>query len=462
LASVVGAVTGGVAGIAVGQAASVALDPVFEPVKQDAWKKKATKILEAPQLAQLVAEALNSVSDVIDDVNRNGYDSDEFQSLVQLALKAPGPPDAERLYLRQKADPAGSITKAMLEHAYGKAGIEYQFWAALTAAAETALLTPAQLALGVVRGTVPDAGLMVVTLDTADSNVPKYTPAALNTLNEAAAAGFNEERMRALVGSIGLPMSTHEAASAYFRQIITLGGFNQSILEGDVRPEWAPFILEQARQILTAHDWVEGRLRGWVPDDQAMYAGTALHGMSQADTDLLFKITGRPLNIHQIVTAQARGGTYKGPIDAIPEEYLAAVRESNIRPEFYNLDYANRYTYPSGFQIKAETKDHTLTEQASYDLLLKVGWEPDLAALFSKAWYAPTTTTAPHVKSAQTQAITKVKQAYVGGSYGNPEAIAALTALDVASTDQPTIIKYWDEIRKAEAAITAAVRPPGP
>jgi hypothetical protein len=462
LSSIVGAVTGGVAGIAVGQAASVALDPVFEPVKQDAWKNKPTKILEPPELATLVAQALNAVSDVLDDVARNGYDADEFQSLVQLALKAPGVPEAEKLYLRRQADPAGSITLAQLHHAYGKAAIEGQYWAALEKAASTTLLTPAQLALGIVRGTVKDPGLMVKPLDTADSNVPKYTPAALDTLAEFAAAGINTERARAMVGEIGLPMSTHEAASAYFRGIITLGGYNQSILEGDVRPEWAPYILDQARQILTAHDWVEARLRGWVPTDQEMYAGTALHGMSTADTDLLFKITGRPLNIHQLVTAQARGGTYNGPIDAIPPEYLAAVRESNIRPEFYNLDYANRYTYPSGFQIKAETKDGTLTQAASYDLLLKVGWEPDLATLFSTAWHGQKTAPAPHVKSAQTQAITKVKQAYVGGYYDPAAAVSALGSLDVSPTDQPTILKYWDEIRKAEAAIATAVKPPGP
>src|SRR5205807_4966194 len=116
--------------------------------------------------------------------------------------------------------------------------------------------------------------------------------------------------------------------------------------EGNTRGEWAPFLFEGFRQIPTAHDFVEGRLRGWLADP-AMYAGTALHGMSQADTDLLFKIMGRPIVEHQIVTGEARGGTYNGPIANIPTPFLKSLQESNIRPEWYSLAYANRYTYPS-------------------------------------------------------------------------------------------------------------------
>jgi hypothetical protein len=451
VASVVGTLTGGVAGIAIGEAGSVALDPVFEPVKQDAWKNKATRILNEGQLAQLVAQALNAFDEVLDDVERNGFDSDELMSLVQLALKAPGVPEAEKLYLRSQGKYPGAITLKQLHHVYGKSQIEPQFWDALTAAAGTTLLTPAELALGAVRSTLDDQGLLVKKLDTSDSNVPQYQVAALNIIDEAAAAGVDRERLRALIGSVGLPMSTHEAASAYFRGILTLGGYNQSIEEGDVRPEWAPFILDQARQILTAHDWVEARLRGWIKTDAEMYAGTALHGMSQADTDLLFKITGRPLNIHQIVTAQARGGEYKGPTDQIPEEYLAAVQESNIRPEFYNLDYANRYTYPTGFQIKAETKDHTLSQQASYDLLLKIGWEPDLATLFSTAWYAPTATTNKHVVSSTTSLVTAARKAYIGGAANEQQARAALTVAKVDLPTQDELIALWDAQRTLES-----------
>lgn len=467
MAEVVGALVGGVAGVAIGEAATTALEPIFEPLTQDAWKSNANKILDLGQLAELVATALNAVEDVLDDAERNGYKSDELLTAIQLALKAPGPPQAEQLYLRAKADPLGSITQAQLEHAYGKAGIEHQYWAAMTAAAQTRLLTPAELALGIVRSTVKDQGLLVVTLDTADSNVPQYPQATLNALDEAAAAGVNPERMRALVGSIGLPMSTQQAASAYFRGIITEGAFNQSILEGDVRPEWAPFILAQSRQILTAHDWVEARLRNWISTDAEMYAGTALHGMSQADTDLLFKITGRPIPVHQVTKGQAFLDDNGGSVDITANETLS-LEQSNIRPPWYQLAVAaERYTWPGYFVLKALTPG-TITVDECAQILRWSGWEPTLAMQTATSFGAATsTTTSPHIKSAVTQAVTVIKKAYVGGAVDKPVATSLLAGVDVAATDAATILGYWDVIRQADAAIDAAkatvpvIAPPG-
>ena len=222
MSELLSALTGGVAGVAIGEAASTALGPVFEPLEQDAWQSQPSKILDLNQLATLVATALNSIDDVLDDAERNGYNRDELQSAIQLALKAPGRRRRE-LYLRTQADPQGSITLEQLHHAYAKAGIEFQYRDPLTAAAQTTLLTPAELALGAVRGTVNDQGLLIVELDTSGSNVEQYTPAALNIIDEAAAAGINTERLRAMIGSIGLPMAVELAARATYRNILTKG-----------------------------------------------------------------------------------------------------------------------------------------------------------------------------------------------------------------------------------------------
>jgi hypothetical protein len=451
LSSIEGLLTGGVVGVAIGDSASSALEPVFEPITQDAWFNAAHKLLNENQLAQLVAEALLESGPAQQEAQRHGFAAVEFNKLVQLALKAPGTPQAEHMYLRKQGGYPGSITQTQLNHAYAKAGIEFQYWAPLTAAAQNTLLTPAELALAVVRSTVESSGLLVVELDTSNSNVPKYPVAALDTVAEFAAAGVDRERARVMVGAIGLPMSTHEAASAYFRNIITLGAFNQSILEGDVRPEWAPYILDQAREILTAHDWVEGFLRGWVPTAAEMYAGTALHGMSQADTDLLFKITGRPLAIHQITTGLARGGTFGGFYEGVPDPYLSAVRESNIRPEYGNLDYANRYTYPSGFQIKAEATAGVLDEATTEMLLLQVGWSPEWAAFFAKAWSSQATKTNKHVSSSTTTLVTAARKAYVGGAANQAQTVTALNAAGLETGVQTQLFTLWDAQRTLEA-----------
>lgn len=449
MSELAGMLTGGVAGVAIGEAAAAALEPVFEPIAQDAWKSKPTKVLELGQLAGLVAQALNSVEDVLDDAERNGYDRDQLLSAIQLGLRAPGPPDAEKLYLRAKADPAGSITLAQLHHAYGKAGIEYQYWEALTAAAETTLLSPAELALGIVRSTIKDPGLLVVTLDVKGSNVPQYPTAALDALDEAAAAGINAERLRALVGSIGLPMSTQQAASAYFRNIITLGAYNQSILEGDVRPEWAPFILEQSREILTAHDYVEARLRNWLTSDAEMYAGTALHGMSEPDTDLLFKITGRPIPVHQVTKGQAYLDDQPGgAVTILPDEQLS-LEQSNVRPPWYQLAVAaNRYTWPGYFVLKALTPG-TITVAECASILRWSGWEPTLALQTAQS-FAAGTTTAKKITAAQ------VVAPYDAGQVDRNTTLASLQTIGYSADDAETYLASVDA-RPVVAARTSAL-----
>src|SRR5207248_3017235 len=141
-------------------------------------------------------------------------------------------------------------------------------------------LAPAQIALGIVRSVIRDPGLLVVSLDTSGSNVPQYEPLNLDALEEAMASGIDRERLRGMVGEIGLPMPVVRAASAVFRGILTRGAYNQAVLEGDTRPEWGDAILEEARQIPSAIDGVQARLRGWT-DDAGMYAQTARHGMSE-------------------------------------------------------------------------------------------------------------------------------------------------------------------------------------
>jgi hypothetical protein len=441
VASLESLLTGGVLGVAIGDAAAVALEPVFLPITQDAWDKAvsggATKLLDANQLAELVAQALLSLANGESEAQRDGYGATEFNKLVQLALKAPSPPDAEKLYLRQKANPAGSITAGLLDHAYAKAGIEHQYWAALTAAAQTTLLTPAQLALGAVRSTLDDQGLLVTSLDVSGSNVPQYQKAPLNIIDEAAAAGVNAERLRALIGSIGLPMSTHEAASAYFRNIITLGAYNQSILEGDVRPEWAPFILDQARQILTAHDHVELRLRGWYGSDQEMYDGTAQHGMSPANTDLMFKVLGRPISQHQVFIGLRRGGVYDGDTSQIDPAYLKSQQESNIRPEWYNLEWSQRETLPSLFVVRQWLKDGGDTTVA-HDWLYEEGYrEVDIQRIITQ--YAPsgTTTTGKNLTYSQ------IHQAWRANQLSSTEAITQLEALGYSPQQAQLLLNTW-------------------
>ena len=450
MSNLVSIVTGGVGGIAVGEAASSALEPVFEPIKQDAWLKAASKVLEPDQLAQLVATALLDQGDAGAEAERSGIGPVEFNKLVNLALKVPGAPDAAKLYLRSQGGYPGAITLAQLQRVYAKSGYEYQYWDALTAAAQNQLLTPAELALSIVRSTVADPGLLVVTLDTSDSNVPQYPVATLNALDEAAAFGMDAERLRVLVGDVGLPMAVELAARAAFRGILTKGGYYQAVLEGDTRPEWADPIYEVAREILTAHDWVELHLRGWITQAQ-MYAGTALHGMSQADTDNLFLVLGRPIPVHAIQKGLARGGSYDGDTSQIPAPFLKSMQEANTRPEWYSLEFAaNQFSWPGYFVLKPLTSSGVISVDYCAQILEWSGWEPTLAMQTAQSFTTGATTINTHVKSAQTAVVTAAKKAFLGGSLTPADATTHLEAAGLDAADAASIIAQWQIIAQIE------------
>lgn len=393
MANVWSTLEGGVVGVAVGTAGATVAAPAFEPARQQAWKDSQSRILELRDLAALVAQALQSVDEVLDDAERNGYHKDQLLAAIQLALKAPPYPEVLDLWRRNATRPPDEqISEQQVDHALAKAGIEYQYWPALKELIN-ARLSAQELALAVVRGLIPDPGILPVAPPQGQGKVPRFPSFNIDTLAEALSSGFDRERFSVLVGTMGRPMSVNEAARATFRQIIERVDFDRAIAEGDIRNEWRDPLFDVAREILSATQYAESHLRGYTPDLAKMFENMAKHGMSEEDANLLFLNQGRPLAIHQITTGLARGGVYDGPTDQIPPVFLDAVRQSNIKPPYYNLDYANRYTYPSGFQIRSEAMKGDLSQPETEQILLEIGWAPKWAKFFSEKWTGVTAAT---------------------------------------------------------------------
>jgi hypothetical protein len=431
---------------AAGRAGSETLSPIAEAVAQKAWQTAPIRAFDPALAAKIVAQRIENSDWGVAEAARGGISSERFADLLEEAYAAVG--FAELLEMKRR----GTITDDDFDHGLDKLAVEDQYRPGLTDL-ENAKLLPAAIALGIVRSTIADPGLLTVTLDTGDSNIPKYPVASFDAIAEAAAAGIDEDRLRVLVGSVGLPMSAQQAASAYFRAILTLGAFNQAILEGDTRPEWAAAILDQARQIPTAHDYIESHLRTWI-DQDAMYAGTALHGMSEPDTDLLFNVAGRPLPPHQITRGLARGGSYNGPTDQIPEAYLKAIAESNVRPEYYELDFlANEYTWPSYFVLKPLTAAGTITVDQATAIFEWSGWEPTLAAQ-TAASFVGSTSAAKQPTEAQ------LATQYEAGQIDRPTYVSDLEARGYSADNAEKVASATDAkpLISARTAILTKLR----
>lgn len=367
-----GSASGMLVGFGVGEAAAAALAPAFEVPKQDAWSRNPHRILNLGDLARLVAEGGVPLDAAVAEAERDGYDRSRVAALAYLAQTVPGVPEALDLWRR------GLIGEPAFRHALVKAGLDQRYHDAIAGTKTTRRLDPAVVALAIVRGLIKDPGILPVGPPSEAGKVPSFPVFAVDAEAEALAAGYDLERLSVMVGNMGRPASPQEALAAYWRGAVERVDYERAIAEGDVRNEWRDAIEAASRAIDSPDQAAELVVRGWV-DADAGAALAARHGMARADFDRLVELHGRPLSVHQVVTGLARGGDYPGRYENVPEPFRDAIRESSIREEWAELDFANRYNYPSPFVVRALVQGGELTPADAESIFLELGWKPSLA-----------------------------------------------------------------------------------
>lgn len=438
MAGPLGAAPGIILGVGLGTAGAAAIEPIVEPAKQQAWYDNPNRILDAARMAALVAQGGIALDTAATTAQRDGFDLDKFRSMVFLAQRAPSHAEAQDLRRR------GKITLDQLYHAFAKEQIETQYWEALAELVDDRL-SPQVVALAIVRGLMVNPGILPVGPPSAVGKVPAFPVSQLDPVTESAASGFDKDRLAVLAGIMGRPMGPESAASAAFRGILERVDFDRAISEGDVRNEWADAIFETARQIPSVSDAVNLRIRGWITDAE-MHAISARHGMTAANTDLLLLRTGRPATGHQVFIGNRRGGSRNGSTAAIPPDFVRAVEQSDIRPEWTNLLWAGTETYPSGFMIRGAVQSGDLTPAQAKQLLFEVGWKESWIDVFVEAWSTGKSSADPdaaRVKLATSQAVASLKKAFLTDRQDGQAVIAGLELLGIKASPAGQILETW-------------------
>lgn len=436
-------------------AAGLAIHPLLKPLLQEeqnaTWSLYRSLPLDPDKAAQLVAEGHLAADLGAAEAGLSGVSTDRFAKLALLAETFPGLATALTLQRRDQLPP-GELTVLL-----NRLGFNADYQPRLATLVQNPI-DPAVIAVAIQRSIMTPPFALPVAPPTATGLVPAFTISTLDAETEAAWSGVSLERLRILNAIVGLPASPDLAARMAFRGIIEKADYDRAIAEGNTRNEWRDFLFDGFREILTAHDYAELRLRGWLTTDQEMYDGTAKHGMSEADTDLLFKMLGRPLSVHQVVTGEARGGTYNGPTDGIPVARLKSMQESNVRPEYYNLDDANRYSYPSAFFFRLLLTTGALTADEGYQRFLEIGWPPDLARLVADALAVTTTGVkeSPYVAKADTQLWTALHKSYVKTGTDRATVESAMMVLVDSAADREVIFERWDTEKTIDQPPTGA------
>jgi hypothetical protein len=253
--------------------------------------------------------------------------------------------------------------------------------------------------------------------------------------------------LRIMTARSGLSLAPILATQALFRGALTDNDWLLAIAEGDLRTEWDETLKAAARQILTAGEYAELQLRGYY-DRTTRLTHTRKHGMSDADSDLLYDVQGRGLSLHGAFISERRGGVFNGPTDQIPDWAMFQLQRGNLRPEVYNLAWAGRETYPSAFVLRSLLQGGVITAAQGEQYFLHLGWPAELSKQVADHYGAATVTAAdPHVTKAQNQLWTTLHRSYVAGDTDTQTATATLSTLGVPASSSAGVLALWDAER---------------
>lgn len=444
-------ITGGLAiGEGLGGAIADTVEPRLQSFKNGQWQAHPDKPLDAAAAAEVAAENYDTYADMAREASFTGFDSDRFLHLYDVTLTGPGV--GELLAMLRRSDEVGID----FTHGLRKAKLEPQWDDALRNLANQRLAAT-DIAYMVVRGVLPDEGLLGLSLPTHADKLKLPPQHSLNPITEAARTGWDADRLAMMVARSGLAMAPVMAAQANFRGILTDNDYLLTIARGDLFPAYADPVREVAREIPTAKDAVEWQLRGFT-DRAGRLALTDLHGMTNAHSDVLYDVTGRAPSDRQVYIGLARGAKYPSTYADVPEPFRSAIQRSNIRPEWASIVYENRYSLPSAFVVRTLLTDGAIDAARGQAIFEHSGWPQDLAQLVADHYGAQTTATADsHVTKAQNQLWTTIHGSYKAGEITAAQAEAALPHAGVAAGAVAEVVAIWDVERSLpRKTLTAA------
>ena len=437
-------------GFGLGIVAAPALAPITTDLQQSAYQLNPNKALDAATWAEIVAEALTDLTTGQGQANLTGVGNGDFASLVDVTMTAPGTGELLNMLNRQTINP-GNFT-----HGLRKAKLE-PMWDSAIADLANQKISATDLAYMMVRGVLPDDGLLGMSLPTQADNLQLPPQYSLDPVAEAALTGWDKERLGAMVARSGLAMAPVMAAQANFRGILTDNDYLLTIARGDLFPAYAGPVKEASRAIPSPGEFMELQLRGWLTQAQAE-AGAALHGMTKANADLLYQLKRRPLSPHQIKQAEARGGVFDTTNAPFNDPYLSSVHEANLGPEWYDLAITLQGSYPSLFQLNRLVTGGTIDATTGADWAAKAGLADEVVTALHASWTGGGAATADkNISSAQTHLKTATHKSYIGYEISDATATSALEAAGVAAASVQPILALWQEERSlVRKSLTAA------
>lgn len=402
-------------GVGVGGAIGGAIEPRLQAIKNTAWHRFQTMPLLAIQAAQDVANGERTMEWGADEALNTGISEDRFAALVEIFTVAPDLPTLYELLER------GLLNEAQFRLAARKLSIKPEYLDGLVQLRHK-LLSPAEAANAWQQGYMsePDASA------------------------EAERSGVTPERSLIQRETAGLPPGAMDALGMLRRNLIDEATYRQIVREGHTKVKYTDALLGLRQQLTSPTNAASLHLKGWIDEQERDRLG-ALSGYDHDAMDRLYLDRGRPATVRQAHIGFARGGRLPGAGNNEEATLRRSVEESNIRTEWFDILYAQRYTYPSAFVLRALATDGTFTQEQTRQILVESGWKPEWADAASTKWAAGGGgTKAKWAERARSRLYTVAHNEYLDESLTEAQAHAILTEIGVAAGEANTVIALWN------------------
>jgi hypothetical protein len=446
-------ITGGIVALGVGAAARDAIDPVLEVEKQQAWGRRAVRVLHPTEAAQAAARGIDHGVNYSDDAKRGGVGLNRYRTLLDMARDYPGLSEALELWRR---DPN---LKDDFHTWMRRQGFSDEVANRLAVLKEDRL-APSDVANAVQQGFMPDAGLLPGDVKGPPFAVP-VEQVNIPTLAEFEDHGIDGNRAKVLAELAGLPPAPVELAQMVLRDQISETTFFHGVREGHTKTKWGSALLYYlTHPLLNPGVEIRRLLKGW-QSKAVTDTRMAQYGYTPEQVQDWYEAEGRPAAPGQMATAVARG--VDGP-DGVPmdrAQFLKGIRESDIRPEWGPMLWAIRFAYPPLFQINRLVQGGAIDAATAVEWAKKDRYAPEVIAALDKYWSggaAPgAATLGPRVKAAQTTAITEIRNAYLIGQADEAQARDWLNRIGVEADEIDGMIPVWNVMREVpQKGLTAA------
>jgi hypothetical protein len=288
-------------------------------------------------------------------------------------------------------------------------------------------LSPAEAALGVIRGVLTDS----------------------EALSEAEMSGINEARFDWMKLNTGEPISIEQALFLYRRGKIDQARLVKAIRQSRVRDEWTDAINDLAYLPISASDAVDAVVENQIPYAEGeRFAG--YNGVTPEDFAILVHTRGRPPGPAELLEGVRRGIIPQGGTGPNVLSLDQGIAESAVKDKWLPMYHALLTYLPPPRTVTALERQGAITPEQAQHLYQQAGLSPELAAAYSADASRQKTQKHRDITEAQTLAM------YQAHFITDAQATGLLEALGYTAQEAAMLLS-WEDIQRELKAINTAL-----